>query len=147
MAKIATRDLNKKISLCSAKDVITDTGEMHLIREDVVKVWAKIDPKVASMYSREGFNIMESRNRQTHLITIRARKDIDISSSAWVYQHLAGNDARWYKVLGIRDYDGEMDFLVISARLVQKGEDLTPPVDEGATACAPLRRVDHGVEI
>lgn len=138
-------DLNRRISLCSAKDVIGVGGTPSIIREDVVTVWAKIEPKSTSMFSRDGFNIMEDRDRQTHLITIRARGDVAIASSAWAYQQLAGGESRWYKILGVKDSPGKGEFLIISARLVQRGEDVIPPADDARPQ--PIAVVNHGVEI
>lgn len=144
--KVLIRDLKHHCALCSGKDVVTDSGDIVLIREDVIRTWMKIEAKQTSMFSPAGYNIMENRERQTHLITLRMRRDLDISSAAWIYEERAQSGARWFKVLGIKDDGEDGDFMTLSARLIEKGDSLVPPVDDGATGVG-IRPVAHGVRI
>lgn len=145
MAKLSSRELKHRIALCAGKDVVTDGGTLVLVRQDVVNTWAKIEAKAASMFSRQGFAIMEDGNKQTHLISIRMRRDIDITSSAWVYEERMQSGARWFKVLGIKDDGEDSDVTILSCRLIQRGEDLVEPVETPATENPGIELVKHGV--
>ena len=133
MAKLSSKDLKHRIALCSGTDVVTDGGELVLVRKDVLNTWAKIESKVASMFSRQGFAIMEDRNRQTHLISIRMRRDIDITSAAWIYEERMQSGSRWFKVLGVKDDGEDSDVTILSCKIIQRGEDLAEPVETLAT--------------
>ena len=146
--KILIRDLKHYCALCSGKDVVTTDGTLVLVREDVTRTWMKIESKTTSMYSPAGYNIMENRERQTHLITMRMRRDLDISSAAWVYEERLQSGARWFKVLGVKDDGEDGDYMTLSARLIERGDDLVPPADEGASATVEgIKPVAHGVRI
>lgn len=97
------------------------------------------------MFSRAGYNIMEDRNRQTHVATMRMRRDLEISSAAWIFEQRLQSGSRWFKVLGIKEEDGTM--LTLSLRLVERGDDLVSPTkdEQPATAAPSVSVVDHGV--
>lgn len=145
MAKLSSRDLKHRIALCAGQDVVTDNGTLILTRKDVLNTWAKIESKAASMFSRQGFAIMEDRNKQTHLISIRMRRDIDITSAAWVYEERMQSGARWFKVLGIKDDGEDSDVTILSCKIIQRGEDLVEPVETSATENPGIELVKHGV--
>lgn len=144
MTKITARELRHRIKLCSGSDVVLGT-DIVLVREDVLETWAKIEPKTTSMFSRAGYNVLESRERQTHLITIRMRRDIDVTASAWVYEERLQSGARWFKILGIKEAYENGEFLVMSARLIERGEDLASPVDSATEEQEAIKVVSHGV--
>lgn len=140
------RDLKHRVALCSAKDVVTDTGSLVITREDVLETWAKIESRVESQFNKQGDNLDAKRTPRTHVITIRFRRDIDVTSTAWIYEARAQSGARWFKVLGIRDLNEDSDWLVINASLLEKGI-VPPPADEGATEAQALAVVSHGVKL
>lgn len=144
MPQVTTRDLKNSIALCTADDAVLD-GVMRLTRKDVVNTWAKIDAKQPSMFGKSGYTIMEDRSKQTHIITIRARYDIDITSAAWIYEARAQSGDRWYKVLGIKDDGSDSGWTVLSCRLVEKGGEVVAPVETEATENPGIRPVDQGV--
>jgi head-tail adaptor len=148
MAKVpTTSDLRHRVKLCSAQDVITEDGELKFSREEVFTTWAQIEAKIASQFNRSGENLLNEKERQTHLITIRFRRDIDVSSTAWIYEERAQSGARWFKVKGVRDLNEDGQFLQISASLLERGI-VTPPTDEGATEVrAVVALHDHGVRL
>lgn len=143
--RISSRDLKNRISLCKAEDVILSPTEIVITRTDVLQTWAKVEAKQGSMYAPTGYAIMEERNKQTHIITIRARYDIDITSAAWIYEERMQSGARWYKVLKIRDDGTDTGFTVLSCRLVERGENLVEPVVTAETENAKVRIIDPGV--
>jgi head-tail adaptor len=149
--KIRIAELKHHVALCSMKDVVTEGGEMVLIRSDVLKIWCKIESRSASfaspsMYGQAGYAILENRDRQTHVITMPMRRDFDISSAAWIYEQRLQSGARWYKVLGIRELNEDGQYMVLSARLIERGDDLTPPVAASATP-EVIKAVDSGVKL
>lgn len=148
MAKrTAIAELKHRVALCSMHDVVTEDGKMVLVRQDVAKFWVKIEPRTSSMFSQAGYSIQEPRDRQTHLITMRFRRDFDISSAAWVYEERLQSGARWFKVLGIKEQGEDGEFMTLSAKLIERGDDLTPPVAEGDQVPVLVKRVEHGVKL
>lgn len=145
--KVGIKDLKHYVALCSGKDVVTSTGMPVLFREDVLRTYVKIEPKASSMFSREGFAIMEPRDKQTHLITMRMRRDIDIASSAWVYEERLQSGSRWFKVLGIKDDNEDGEFIILSAKIIEKGDDLTTPVEPKPATESVMAVVQHGVRL
>jgi head-tail adaptor len=143
--KITSKDLRHRISLCTSADVVTEEGQLMLVRSDVLSTWAKIEAKTTSMFSRAGYNILEDRNRQTHLAFMRMRRDIEISSAAWIFEQRMQSGARWFKILGIKEEDGT--WIALSLRLIERGDDLVEPVSEPATEVPGFTVVSHGVEI
>ncbi|UPT53286.1 hypothetical protein [Synechococcus phage Ssp-JY38] len=146
--------LRHYIALCSMDDVITENGTMILVRKDVSHAWAAIEAKQPSMFGVSGYNLPQfepgqGRNKQTHLITMRMRRDFDISSSAWVYEERMQSGQRWFKILGIKEMNEEGNYMVLSARLIERGEDLTPPVPQGEDhePAQVIKRHDIGVKL
>jgi head-tail adaptor len=145
MARLSSKDLKNYVALCTALDVTTEGGDIVLLRKDVLNTWAKVEAKQPSMFSKSGYAIMEERNRQTHLITIRARYDIEITSAAWIYEERMQSGARWYKVLGIKDDGTDTGFTVMSCRLVERGDNLVDPIETPSTENPGIEAVKQGV--
>lgn len=151
--RLKISDLRHRIALCSMHDVVTEGGTLVLIRKPVSETWAKIEAKVPSMFSTAGYNLPqfepgEGRNKQTHLVTMRMRRDFDISSAAWVYENRMQSGQRWFKVLGIKEMDEEGNYMVLSCRLIERGDDLVAPVaHDSTTRDEVIKRHDNGVEL
>ncbi|KRR21355.1 hypothetical protein CQ14_06815 [Bradyrhizobium lablabi] len=119
-------DLRNRISLCTMQDVVEEGGVMTLARIEIATVWAAIyaQPHLPSFISPYGYAIKENADRRTHLITVRYKVDLDLTSAAWVYEVRRKSPPRWYKVLGF--YDNE-NWIVMHCHLVQRSERATPP--------------------
>lgn len=143
---LSIASLNHRVAICTSTDVVISSGTITIAREDVYHAWAKIENKQSSSFSREGFSIQQPLNRQTHLITIRYRRDIDISAMAWLYEERLQSGARWFKVLGVKDQDSSAQFITLSCRLVERGDDLVPPTTEDTKDEAVSVR-KHGVAL
>lgn len=138
------RDLKHHVTLCSSNDVVTEDGALMITREGVVTTWAKIESRVESQFNRQGDNLDGARFPRTHVITIRFRRDLDVTATAWLYEARAQSGARWFKVLGIRDLNEDGDWLVINASLIEKG---IVPEPANETPTEGIRPVSHGVKL
>lgn len=141
-------DLKHRVVLCRMDDVVASDGVMELRRDAVLSAWVSIVAKQASMFSTENVAIKESQDRQTHLITMRFRRDIDISAMAWVYEKRMQSGDRWFKVLGIKEQSEDGQFMVLSCRLVERGETMSKPAEPVTTAGLDLARpTPKGIEL
>lgn len=142
--RVTARDLKHIVMLCTSNDVVTDDGKLILIRENVVTTWMKIEVKAASSFSRAGYNLDENTNKQTHIATMRFRRDFDISTAAWIYEERLQSGARWFKIIGVKEEDGK--FMVLALHLVERGDNLVEPVaEDAATEMPSIKTVNHGV--
>jgi len=119
-------DLRNRISLCSMRDVVEQGGVMTLARDNIATVWARVyaQPHLPSFISKYGYAIKEPHERPTHLITIRYKIDLDLTSTAWIYEARLKSPPRWYKMVGC--YDDE-NWIVMHAHLVERSDLATPP--------------------
>lgn len=132
-------DFKHRIRICTMKDVvITETGEMQLIREGVYECWAYIHPVRLSMFSVAGFSMQEDRNERTHEIVVRNRRDIDFSSAAWAYEQRLKSGDRWYKLNRNVVYEEDGEFMQFDGRLVERGDTQTKPTQPVASRQKPL---------
>lgn len=122
-------DLRNRVALCSMKDVVEKDGYMTLARDAVARVWGRVDSQTTlpSFIGPAGYAVIESEARPTHIITIRGRTGVDITSAAWVYEEFLKSPPRWYKVLGFFEDEG---WLGLQCHLVEKSDMATPPRGE-----------------
>lgn len=132
-------DFKHRIAICTMHDVArTEAGIMELIRADVYNCWASINPVRLSTWSPAGVAIRDDLNERTHEIYIRNRRDIDFSSAAWAYEKRLKSGDRWYKLTRSVVYMEDGEFMVFDARLSERGETLSKPVDSPvAKDCEP----------
>lgn len=116
-------DRNHRLTVCSMKDTV-ENGEMMLGRNVAYSGWAKITPKRSSRFSKDGAAIQQSRDTKTHEICMNYRYDVDITAAAWLYEKFIKSPPRWFKILSVTRMDDEWMF---DCRLVEQGEDITPP--------------------
>lgn len=133
-SKSSVASLSHRVSLCTANDVVLENGAYRITKEKVLSMWASIEPKLGSMFSREGFTVMESTSRQTHVICMRYRRDFDITSSAWIYEERLQSAPRWFKILAVSD---ENDKWYFKCRLVEQSDMVREP-DEPVASCEPI---------
>lgn len=143
--KISTQELKHRLSICTTDDVTSTDGTLFITRKDVLTTWMKIEAKAASPFSRAGYNIEENEQKQTHLATMRFRRDFDISTAAWLYEERMQSGGRWFKVLATKEDDGV--WLVLALHLVERGDNLVKPVADAATEVPSIKVVNHGVSL
>lgn len=123
---ISIKDLRHKVWLCSAQDVIVAPGEIEIARQPVLWASARIQPKRGQQFAASGFAAHDEAEKPSHEITIRFRPDVDIHSTAWLYEERLQSGRRWYKVLDHHESEcGRWVFL--RCRLVEKGVTAPPP--------------------
>jgi hypothetical protein len=120
-------DLNTRICLCTAQDVVTKDGEMQLRREEVKWMWASVraSPTVMSYTTPWGYPAKEELDRQTHRIIVREQIELDITTRGWAYEKRLKGPPRWYKLLGYFDFNER--WLIMTCHLTEKSEMVIPP--------------------
>src|SRR5262245_49093710 len=124
-----------RITLCRMEDVVTENGEMKLIRQGIRDCWAYIDDRRGSLTGPDGLIVDENQERQSHLIWVRYQYDLDIRSTAWIYGHRLKSPPRWFKVLAVRDTRLIYEF---SVRLVERADTAAAPVATNPLMPQPL---------
>lgn len=135
--KVRIADMDHRIALCSASDVVVNGTTMEIRREAVVWTWAAIEHQthMSSFISPQGFAVQEPANRPTHRIRVRTGLDLDYSSTAWVYEIRLKTPPMWYKVLGFVEEDCHV---MLECHLQERNKDARP-TDE-STVMQPARQ-------
>jgi len=116
-------------------DVVDENGTMRLAREIVTLTWAQVEARRGAFVAVSGYTIDDPLEKKTHLITLRYRTDLEITSAAWIYEARLKSAPRWYKVIEILNDNSE--FVSIWCRLVEQSDTVTPPVAKIAGAAMP----------
>jgi head-tail adaptor len=135
-----TKNLTHKVALCTMNDIVDEGGTMRLAREIVTLTWAQIEARRGIFIGASGYTIDDALEKRTHLITVRYRTDLEITSAAWIYEARLKSAPRWYKVIEILNDNSE--FVSIWCRLAEQSDTATPPV-----AKLSGRMMPDGVEI
>jgi hypothetical protein len=133
-------DLKNYVKLCSQKDVISDAGDLRLVRKEILSTWANIVSKRGSMFNGPGMAIKDSRSVRTHVVYIRYRPELLISAYAWLYEARRISPPRWFKILSVAEHAENM--YCFDCRLVERGDDLTRP-----TATGPAHDLPPGINL
>jgi head-tail adaptor len=142
------RQLNHRVTLCSASDVLAEPGKLSLVREGVLTCWAAITPSRSSYFSREGAAVMERADYYSHHVFIRYRTDISVRSTAWVYEARLKSEPRWFKVVDVLNVDEDSRFWRLSCRLVEASDLVRPPDAPGTAAAASIAApLPDGIEL
>ncbi len=132
--------LNRRIILCTAKDVSDDGGSLRLIRERAMTTWAAIKERRGSQFGRDGQVIKDTRDQASHDITIRICEGVEISSAAWAFEHRTRLSPRWFKILTVEEF-GEIGqtgrFWKLGCRLVERDDDVSRPTAPEADCPTP----------
>lgn len=143
-----TRVLKKfkhRLVVCSQDDVVVDAGEMSLSRKGVYEGWAAITPRRSSTWSEQGNAVMDPANLRSHIIIMRYRADVDITSFAWLYEKQLKSPPRWFKILTVVDENENSEYFKFECHLVEKGEDnIVTPEGRKMDIASPL---PHGVSL
>jgi len=130
IGKTVIADLRHRIVLCTMQDVVEQNGTMELTRKEVVETWARIRPFLTfgskgSFIGTQGYTILDPKQHQSHWISIRFQHDVDINSTAWVYEARRKGLPRWYKVLGATETEDHR-WLEIAVHLYERAETASP---------------------
>lgn len=123
--RIDIADLKHRCIICSLKDIVVNGAEILLARKEAYEGWAKIEAKAPSTYAPQGVTVGESRDRYNHIIYMRYRYDVEISSAAWLYEKRLKSAPRLFKIISVIE-DGE--WFKFYCRLTERGDNITPPV-------------------
>lgn len=127
MSKLATiAEMGHRITVCTMQDIILDNGVMALRREGLFCGWAAVRTKRGSFFVKNGDAYKESRDRPSHEIVMNHQPDMDMSSSAWLYEERLQSPPRWYKVLDVEE-GNEHAQTCFTVRLVERSDSATPP--------------------
>lgn len=138
--KIGT--LKSRIVLCSQEDVVVDNGVMQLVRKGIRTCWARIDERRGSLPGPNGLTVGDLDNQQSHIITTRYMWDIDVRTTAWIYDCRLRSPPRWFKVYGVADSRLAYQF---ACRMVERGDEASQPVavtgtEQSIFAARPMPR-------
>lgn len=123
--------LRHRLTLCRQDDVVTEGGEYKLAREGVKTVWAGIEQKSASAFSRQGAVMKDSKNSRTHIITMRYFTEFNLSSMAWLYEARMKSSPRWFKILNIGQTEAYGSvYFKLDCRLVERSDLAAEPSPE-----------------
>ena len=125
------REMRHRVTLCRASDVIDSDGQIELIREAGYSAWAKISARKAgdrgSTFGFDGQSLFERRDQMSHEIIVRARRDVDITATAWVYEAPLKSPPRWFKIIDWNDLLEDGEHWRLFCRLWARSDDVTPP--------------------
>ncbi|QBQ72038.1 head completion protein [Agrobacterium phage Milano] len=125
-----TADRKHRVIVCSQQSDVDDEGRLLITRAGVIQGWAAIAPVKAIRFSQDGVSMQKDTMQPTHDITMNYNPDVNVSVSAWVYEHRLKSPPRWFKVLSVVNVDECSRYMKIRCRLVETSDDVTPPVEE-----------------
>ena len=123
-------DRKHRVIVCSQRDDVDAEGRLMITRVGAVEGWAAIEPVKAIRYSKEGVSQQSKTFEPTHNVIMNYNPDVNISVSAWVYEHRLKSPPRWFKVISVTNVDECSQFMKLKVRLVEANDDVETPVDE-----------------
>lgn len=136
-------DFSHRVALCRGDDVVVSSDQMVLVREAVTWQWAAIRQPRPSYLGQAGFPVKELFDRLTHYITVRQAVELNVASTAWVYEEFLKSPPRWYKVIGFNDTDRSQQsprtshWIHIACHLWERSDFAAQPVDSATTQLQP----------
>lgn len=115
-----------RVHLCSNQDVIVD-GKLEFQKKFIHEGWARIDRRRAQTFSQAGQTVFEEKDRRTHFIQMRYNANIEVTTSAWIYEHRLISPPRWFKILFVGDKDEDSRLWLFECRLMEAGDDVIVP--------------------
>lgn len=135
--------LRDRIKICTMQDVVIDNDRMELSRVSAIESWAGIEQKSGSNFTTEGYAVKPDVEKQTHIITIRTRYDVDYTTAAWIYDQRRLSAPRWFKVL---KYTEKMQFTIFSCRIFERSSNAIKPVEQQSQS-PMVRSLPDGVRL
>jgi hypothetical protein len=120
-------DMNRRVALCTQKDVVINSSTMELRRTSVVWAWARIKSHYGLPFviGQSGYTVMDLTVKASHAITIRNGLVDNVTDMAYVYEEFRKSAPRWYKVLGVSEPE---KFLVFTTRMIEISDQALPPL-------------------
>jgi hypothetical protein len=129
-------DMDRRVALCTQKDVVVNSSTMELRRTEVVWCWARIKSHYGLPFfiGQSGYTVMDLTTKATHAITVRNGLVDNVTDKAYIYEEFRKSAPRWYKVLGVSEPD---KFLVFTTRMIEISDYALSPTN--ALAPQPTR--------
>ncbi|AFH19819.1 structural protein [Agrobacterium phage 7-7-1] len=124
------KDRKHRVIVCSQKSDVDDNGQLLISRTGSINGWAAIEPVKAIRFSKDGVSMQKDTFQPTHDITMNYNPDVNISVSAWVYEHRLKSPPRWFKVISVINVDECSQFMRLRSRLVESNDEVEKPVSE-----------------
>ena len=128
--------MKHRVMLCSMHDVVSKNGDMQLAREGVRETWAQIVDRRGSLEAPSGYVVRENQEKVSHWITVRYMYDLEVTSTAWIYERRLKSPPRWFKILDVTDH--RLAYL-FGVRLVERSDEVTPPNDASSFKGQPTK--------
>lgn len=125
---VAIGDRTHRVTICSARDVGTEDGELLKARTGVVTGWAAIIPVKANRFSRDGTAVDDNHMVKTHEIIMNYNPDLNISVSAWIFEVRRKSPPRWFKIIRVTNVGERSREWKFECRLVEAADDIAKPV-------------------
>jgi head-tail adaptor len=136
------KDRKHRVIVCSQKSDVDEEGRLLITRAGVIQGWAAIEPVKAIRFSRDGVAMQKNTSQPTHDVTMNYNPDVNISVSAWIYEHRLKSPPRWFKVLSVINVDECSQYMKLRCRLVEANDDVTEPVDEKENGSLGAVKID-----
>jgi hypothetical protein len=122
-------EMNRRVALCTQRDIVVNGKTMELRRVGVVWAWARIKSHYGLPFviGVSNYTIMDPSTKATHAITVRNGLVDNVTAMAYVYEEFRKSAPRWYKVLGVSEPD---KFLVFTTRMVEISDLAIPPQND-----------------
>jgi head-tail adaptor len=144
--KTSIARLRHRVKLCSQRDVVEKDHVLILNRTEVAELWADIQEKKSSSFTKKGAASGDNRSARTHLIKTRYRWDLDITNMAWLYEARLQSAPRWCKVLRVSQTEEcGTQWAMWECRLVERTDDLVKP--KAQSAMNPAVGLPDGVKL
>lgn len=141
-----TADRKHRVVLCSQKSDIDENGNLLVERRGMITGWAAIEIVKASRYSNSG-QVVSKAEQPTHRITMNFNPDVNISVSAWIYEHRLKSPPRWFKVLSVANVEERSRYMALTARLTETTDDAEAPVEENANTGFGATQLPEGLSL
>lgn len=117
------------MQVCSARDVIVG-DQLQFSQKFIYEGWAMINPRRQQTFSAEGHSVMEEKDRRTHFIHMRYNPNVEITTSAWIYEERRLSPPRWFKILFSGDEYEDGRYFKFDCRLMEAGDSIIEPSDQ-----------------
>lgn len=143
---VRVADRKHRVVLCSQKSDIDENGNLLVERRGMITGWAAIDIVKPSRFSNGG-NVVSKAEQPTHRITMNFNPDVNVSVSAWIYEHRLKSPPRWFKVLSVANVGESSRFMQMTVRLTEVTDEAEAPVEENANTGFGATSLPEGLSL
>lgn len=122
-------DRKHRVVICSQKSDVDDDGNLIVNRKGIITGWAAIDVVKPSRFSSSG-QVVSKGEQPTHKITMTYNPDVNISVSAWAYEHRLKSPPRWFKIQSVVNIDECSRFMALTVRMTETTDEAEEPIEE-----------------